>query len=1305
MSDEMDSSNGRGDSSTDEEDAKMASDLELDPDQPDTASSAPYPWLVTDVEKSSLQEMKEFLSRVRSDETFFHYQMSHCFVTVIEWIKVHSQSDEMSQVSSLLELIDFTCVPADVVVKGFQALMDLCTDGNSIKLMLDVMVYHASKHNQPLAHAHRQVQSHLQERFVIVGGMVLTDRSFQSDVSCFNTTTKRFTKLTDIPEPSFGHGITVLNNFLYIAGGCNYQTVDQPQIVREVHRYDVMTGKWLFASPLLEKRCLFTLDAIDGRLYAVGGRSPRAWHWQQQTPSDILSNTVECYNPKTNQWSYVTPANTPLMLHASAVYGNKLFISGGAEEAGRNRIPVFFLRQQVLGISDMSCYNPGTKTWEALTPMPHGERSGHAMCTFGDSIYVIGGSDSDRNFITKVECYKPDTDTWMSPVTDIPTKITLNGTAVNNDKIYVFGGLKMTTPEGHGEPIFTSNSNVRCYSPSQNMWEDLVQIDSLLTPSGCFLKVPQSVFHTGINTSDTHQRLDSIVQWPPVSASICHQPPPSGQLTEENPAMKKFYENIMVSLRKLFKSSVDSDVVIVVGKERLPAHRAVLAAFSDYFRAMFTGGMLESTNKKQEVELQGIDVEGLKAVLQFIYSAEMTLNHNNFGSILTAASYLQATALLDFCIEFLKDELHEDNFLELVTMTTTYGLLERFTSYEKVIDLFFHMATESEKCSRVHSLTVEQLLLFLQSKFLMSYKALDVFQTVRDWVEHNQDVKTEDVRRLLNCVPFSLLSCEELLQHVQSSDFMMKDTEHAQKLLLSAIRYHAVPYYQHALQSECQDKLHTEEVLLTTGGMQGKDTNIQYMSYFDRVTGKWHNLCEMPIERLAYGVTVLDNFVYIAGGENHNDSDMDPSGCQFTTSTVYRYDVRLDCWHIMASMQDPRTDFFFAALDRRLYAVGGRNSRFMAGINSVECYNPQTNSWSYVSSLPSSLFAMAGTTFRGKLYVSGGCYFHQDLMYSNALLSYDRKADLWTEACAMSPVCPVSWHSMVAMNDKIYVVGGQQLPLETYESMCSYELKCYDPKTDRWTKCKVIPTEEGDDPTAVIAGYRSVSKDGKIYCIHGVLTEETFIVRRQVKCYDSERDVWEEGPEMPQDGYQSLVTVRLPSYMLKKKREEMQMLSVSDRSETDLQENSENMCEADHGVDTDRRLVNTHHAMQLLEGLHGLHSDGLLCDVTMATASTSIPVHNILLTLLSNVQSLDQFQKASEDEDTAEEVMTPLKVESQIEVYELAEPYLNVFVNLLYTGKLPASFQKVGLNEIKAAAKKLNLQVLFDTVMDESELP
>lgn len=66
------------------------------------------------------------------------------------------------------------------------------------------------------------------------------------------------------------------------------------------------------------------------------------------------------------------------------------------------------------------------------------------------------------------------------------------------------------------------------------------------------------------------------------------------------------------------------DVTLLVGDKRIPAHRIILSAASDYFAAMFTSDVREAN--QNEIRLKDVDPEALVALVHYMYSGKYTLN-------------------------------------------------------------------------------------------------------------------------------------------------------------------------------------------------------------------------------------------------------------------------------------------------------------------------------------------------------------------------------------------------------------------------------------------------------------------------------------------------------------------------------------------------------------------------------------------------------------------------------------------------------------------------------------------------------
>ena len=98
--------------------------------------------------------------------------------------------------------------------------------------------------------------------------------------------------------------------------------------------------------------------------------------------------------------------------------------------------------------------------WQYKTPMPTG-RTGAVAVEYNNEIYLIGGKDSQNNYLTRVDLYNPVTNTWDTTSIQPLQHGRVNATAlVYNDSIFVIGG------KNDSEVL----DIVEVYLPAQNLW-------------------------------------------------------------------------------------------------------------------------------------------------------------------------------------------------------------------------------------------------------------------------------------------------------------------------------------------------------------------------------------------------------------------------------------------------------------------------------------------------------------------------------------------------------------------------------------------------------------------------------------------------------------------------------------------------------------------------------------------------------------------------------------------------------------------------------------------------------------------
>ena len=114
------------------------------------------------------------------------------------------------------------------------------------------------------------------------------------------------------------------------------------------------------------------------------------------------------------------------------------------------------------------------------------------------------------------------------------------------------------------------------------------------------------------------------------------------------------------------------DLVICAQNETFHVHKCLMIAACDYFDAMLRSGMQET--RASSIELKGVSAQGLRAVVNFIYTGELKLSMSNIGEILRAVSHLQVQFALKLCEDYLIEETTVENCIEMLQLAEMFSI-------------------------------------------------------------------------------------------------------------------------------------------------------------------------------------------------------------------------------------------------------------------------------------------------------------------------------------------------------------------------------------------------------------------------------------------------------------------------------------------------------------------------------------------------------------------------------------------------------------------------------------------------------
>uniref|UniRef100_A0A8C4QMM0 Intracisternal A particle-promoted polypeptide n=1 Tax=Eptatretus burgeri TaxID=7764 RepID=A0A8C4QMM0_EPTBU len=464
------------------------------------------------------------------------------------------------------------------------------------------------------------------------------------------------------------------------------------------------------------------------------------------------------------------------------------------------------------------------------------------------------------------------------------------------------------------------------------------------------------------------------------------------------------------------------------GTHAFLAHKAVLAAASPYFSAMFDAGMLEA--EKKEITIYGVETDILGSLLDFIYSGQLCVTTESVVDVLVAADMLGVHGAVTVCTNLLAEVLTPWNVLGVWELAARIGgcglLVEQCTAF--VEEKFLEVVQEDEFLALPES-TLQQL---LASEDLRVAEEIQVLSAALRWLDYSPATRRSRITSLLVHIRLPLLSPTRTARLVQDvSDLSLRVA--LQVLLADFLRKgpgrrvfegrgragDCRPAFACSLLSNSisEPRRKARKMVYAVGGFSrwigarwSDGRALCAVERFDTFGGHWTADSSLHQARSGLALTTLHGEVYAIGGgwvgaeigrtverfdpdENKWEEVVEMAtpryhfGCCEMGGAIYvvggldesgtelasaeRFDPLVARWIPLVSMTTKRAYLTLTAAGGRLFAVGGWNESSGA-LNSVECYDPEIECWISVPPMTVGRASCSAVGFSGRLFIAGG---------------------------------------------------------------------------------------------------------------------------------------------------------------------------------------------------------------------------------------------------------------------------------------------------------------------------------------------
>nr|XP_009681402.1 PREDICTED: kelch-like protein 14 [Struthio camelus australis] len=399
--------------------------------------------------------------------------------------------------------------------------------------------------------------------------------------------------------------------------------------------------------------------------------------------------------------------------------------------------------------------------------------------------------------------------------------------------------------------------------------------------------------------------------------------------------------------------------------------------------------LLASPRAINNLVLQGCSSIGLRLVLEYLYTANVTLSLDTVEEVLSVSKILHIPQVTKLCVQFLNDQISVQNYKQVCKIAALHGL------------------EETKK---------------LANKYLVEDVLLLNF---------------EEMRALLDSLPPPIRSNKKMLllvgglppgpDRLPSNLVQYYDDEKKTWKILTIMPYNSA---HHCV-------VEVENFLFVLGGEDQWNPNgkhsTNFVSRYDPRFNSWIQLPPMQERRASFYACRLDKNLYVIGGRNETGY----------LSSVECYNLETNEWRYVSSLPQPLAAHAGAGY---IYFAGGvHNGEYVPWLY---CYDPVMDVWARKQDMNTKRAIHTLAVMNDRLYAIGGNHLkgfsHLDVMLVEC---YDPKGDQWN--ILQTPILEGrSGPGCAVLDDSIYLVGGYSWSMGAYKSSTI----CYSPEKGTWTE-------------------------------------------------------------------------------------------------------------------------------------------------------------------------------------------------------------------------------------------------------------
>ncbi|XP_070564777.1 kelch-like protein 24 [Ptychodera flava] len=547
--------------------------------------------------------------------------------------------------------------------------------------------------------------------------------------------------------------------------------------------------------------------------------------------------------------------------------------------------------------------------------------------------------------------------------------------------------------------------------------------------------------------------------------------------TDKKSSLTKNYErqdytcSVLNGMNDSRKQGKFTDIVLCVDGKEFPCHKVVLINGSDYFKCMFSSGMIESN--KHRVTINGVEAVAMETILDYMYTGKISITSDRVQALLEVANLVLVFSLVDLCLSFMFDHIEASNCLGIWQILKSLNFSESCRRAKNYALEHFKLVTCQDEYL---DLSVDDLCDFISDTALCVDREKTVYEAVMKWFRHDTDSRCKDLEKALELVTFELIDTEYLIDHVEK-DVSTVNWELAMGIMDKMI-----------INCDISERRKGNAVAIV-GGLPGRgqggfspwrSSSDDKICYFDPENDSWTFLTHAMHFDIADDPVMFNNKIFVPYGrrlrtfdldnQTWNDEDIPEKIESYFENHFVKWMIIQGILYIIVGEEDgfypdddeSKTPFLrydmtskeltsltppaegtvlsaMAVFRKRIYVFS--RAYFRVPSNAVmQCYDCESNTWTDLRDIPTEVPMEDVNAVVFDRYI----YLFQN---ASRLYVYDAMAEEW-----LPSIAGIEEHRQyincggAVCNCKLYIMGGESEDDGTYTD----QMYCFDPTEDRW---------------------------------------------------------------------------------------------------------------------------------------------------------------------------------------------------------------------------------------------------------------